>query len=298
MSSAASREQSPSADTPLQRYANMQKSYYEMAGQKNPESWVVGHYDYHENLPYETNLLFLYGDMRHPIFDDFSNRTAFDIACGEGRMVRRMRKIFGKADGADISSAMIDLAEDRTPGSYFWVTDGVSAGGAPTGFYDFVYCTISLQHICVFETRDLILKDICRILKPDGKITLQYAFSKDYPALPVTPVQEVSPGVATQVFKIDQHHAKWFDNKTDAQSTNGGCDVVIGTNELHAIHSYFSQYFESVDYWFYDISIGRGGLGKPRVLPAVHPNSHISDECHATHFVFIHCSGKKADAPA
>jgi SAM-dependent methyltransferase len=293
MSSAALRPATPQADEGVQRYADMQKTYYEQQARQNPKSCVVGHYDYHENFPYETNLLFLYGDIRRPIFDNFKDRTAFDIACGEGRMVRRMQRLFRKVDGADISEVMIDRAEDCTPGSDFWVTDGVSAGGAPSNFYDFCFCTISLQHICVFETRDLILKDICRILKPDGKITLQYGFSRNYPALPLTPVQEVSPGVATQILRIDQHHARWFDNKTDAQSTNGGCDVVIGTADLHALHAYFGQYFETVDFWFQDVSIGRGGLGQPRVLPATHPNSHMTDECHVTHLVFIHCANKK-----
>jgi hypothetical protein len=96
-----------------------------------------------------------------------------------------------------------------------------------------------------------------------------------------------------QVSRIDQQHARWFDNKTDAQSTNGGCDVVIGTDDLPMIHSYFSQYFQNVEYWFYDVSIGRGGLGQPRLLSPLHPKSHISDDCHVTHFIFIHCSGKK-----
>jgi SAM-dependent methyltransferase len=293
MSSPAIRREETAADTEILRYADMQKSFYERAAQQNPEGSVVGHYNFHEHFPYETNLLFLYGDIRRPIFEDFHNRTAFDIACGEGRMVRRMQKIFRKADGADISQVMIDLAEDRTPGSDFWVTDGISAGAAPSNFYDFCFCTIALQHICLFKTRDLILKDICRILKPEGKITLQYIFSRNYPALPVTPVQEVSPGLATQVYKLDQHNARWFDNKADAQSTNGGCDVVIGPADLHAVHDYFSQYFETVDFWFHDVSIGRGGLGQSRLLPEVHPNSHVTDESHVTHFVFIHCAGKK-----
>jgi len=188
MSSAALRPETQEPDDDVRRYAGMQRAYYEDAARKNPESWVVGHYDYHERVPYETNLMFLYGDIRRPIFPDFRNRTAFDIACGEGRMVRRMQQLFRKVDGADISQGMIELAKARTPGSDFWVTDGISTGGAPTGSYDLCFCTISLQHICVFETRDLILKDICRILKPDGKITLQYAFSRNYPALPIMPV--------------------------------------------------------------------------------------------------------------
>jgi SAM-dependent methyltransferase len=293
MSSAARRDDAPGPDSAVSRYAEMQRAYYEHAARNNPESWVVGHYDYHERVPYETNLLFLHGDVRRPIFQDFRGRAAFDIACGEGRMVRRMRNFFQKVDGADISQVMIGLAEDRTPGSDFWVTDGISAGAAPSGFYDFAFCTISLQHICVFETRDLILKDICRILKPDGKITLQYGFSRNYPALPITPVQEVSPGVATQIFKIDQQHARWFDNKTDAKATNGGCDVVVGPGDLEALAGYFGQYFETVDFWFHDVSIGRGGLGQPRILPPVHPNSHMTDDCHVTHLMFIHGTGKK-----
>lgn len=277
----------------LLKYADMQRNYYQNAGKKDPENAVVGCYDYHENVPYETNLLFHYGDIRHPIFPDFANRTAFEIGCGEGRMVRRMQKIFGKVDGADISPVMVDLARSRTPGSDFWVTDGLGTGNTPTGFYDFCYCTISMQHICVFETRDLILKDLCRILKPDGKLTLQYIFSKNYPALPTSPVQKVAPDIATQTFRIDQQHAHWYDNKTSALSTNSDCDVIIGTADLEDIYSYYKNYFTNVDFWFYDISIGRDGFGQPRVLPHIHPNSHISDEYHGTHFVFIHCSGKK-----
>ncbi len=294
MNSAALRQDdAPQHDADVLRYAEMQRSFYEREAHRDPQACVVGHYDFHEHVPYETNLLFLHGDVRRPIFDDFRDRTAFDIACGEGRMVRRMQKFFRRVDGADISPTMIDLAEDHTPGSEFWITDGVSTGGAPSSTYDFCFCTISMQHICVFKTRDLILRDICRILKPDGKITLQYGFSRNYPALPASPVTKLAPGIATQAFTLDRQHATWFDNKTDAETTNSGCDVVIGPGDLEAVHAYFSQYFETVAFWFHDISIGRGGLGQPRVFPEIHPNSHISDDYHMTHFLFIHCAGKK-----
>ncbi len=277
----------------LLRYADMQKTFYESEAGRAPESGVVGHYDFHENFPYETNLLHLYGDIRKPIFSNFGDQTAFDIACGEGRMVRRMRRYFDKVDGADISPSMIELARARTPGSDFWVTDGLGTGDAPSGYYDFCYCTISMQHICVFETRDLIFKDICRILKPDGQVTLQYLFSRNYPLLPVSAVTQVSDDLATQIYRIDRQHARWSDNKTGATSTNSGCDVVIGPTDLRSLTDYYKRYFEVVDVWFYDISIARGGLGQPRVLPDTHPNSHLSDDYHGTHFVFIHCAQKK-----
>jgi SAM-dependent methyltransferase len=279
--------------TTAERYASMQKAFYEQKATRFSPEAVVGFYGFHQNFPYETHLFHAYGDIRRPIFTDIKSRRAFDFGCGEGRMVRRLQPYFEKVDGCDISATMIDTARRRTEGSDFWVTDGLGAGDAPSDFYDFCYNTISLQHICVFETRDLILKDLCRILKPDGKMTLQYIYSRNYPALPVTPVKLVSPDQGVQLFKVDKQHARWFDNKTDAQSTNGGCDVVIGPSDLPVVETYFRRYFENVDIWLHDYSIGRGGLGEKRILPDTHPNSLNSDNAHPTHFVFIHCSGKK-----
>ena len=273
-------------------YAQMQKSYYEAAAQNSPDA-VVGYYDYHENFPYETHLLHIYGDIRRPIFADFKSKRAFDFGCGEGRMVRRMQPFFQQVDGCDISSVMIDTARRRTRGADFWVTDGQGVGDVPSASYDFCYNTISLQHICVFETRDRIMQELCRILKPDGQMTLQYIYSRNYPALPISPVRLVTPTMGVQMFRVDTHHARWFDNKVDAQSTNGSCDVVIGPYELEAVDGYFHRYFENVDIWLHDYSIGRGGLDEQRILPETHPNAHGTDNCHPTHFIFIHCSGKK-----
>ena len=38
-------------------YVTMQKAQYEYEGLASPEE-VVGSYDYHEHVPYETNLLY------------------------------------------------------------------------------------------------------------------------------------------------------------------------------------------------------------------------------------------------
>lgn len=112
-----------SDDVAVEGYIGLQKRVYKQQSIM-PEARVVGHYDYHEIVPYETNLLYVYGDIRRPIFDDFSQLRAFDICCGEGRMVRRMQKLFAQVDGADISEDMIGYAKDRTKGSEFWVTNG------------------------------------------------------------------------------------------------------------------------------------------------------------------------------
>lgn len=283
--------------TDVSAYLSMQKAQYELEGLASPED-VVGSYDYHEFVPYETNLLFKFGDVRKPIFPDFSTLRAFDICCGEGRMVRRMKKFFGQVDGADISAPMIERARERTPGSEFWVTNGMNAGDAPSRSYDFAYCTISLQHICVFTVRDLILKDICRLLKDDGKVTFQYLFSRNFPAVPAGNVSWIANGHAAQLFRTTSDHATWFEDKTEALATNSGCDVVIGTAELNSVREYFQRYFHYVEFWFHTISIGREAFGRPFTLPSSHPNSHMSDYYWGTDFVFIHCDGVRRDIAA
>ena len=272
-------------DADLFRYAHMQKSYYDSAGKAVPEQ-VVGSYDYHENVPYETQLLYKYGDLRRPILNEFQSKRAIDIGCGEGRMVRRMQKCLGKVDGADISPSMIELARSKTPGSEFWETDGTNCGDAPSDYYDFAFCTISLQHICVFETRDRILKDVLRVLKPDGKATFQYIYAKEYPYVPFGPLLPFRL-VGLQLWRRDHRNVRWRENKTNERTTNGGCNVLFGERDLDDVRTYFREYFENVEFWFYDISIGRGGWGAKRLLPDTHPNSHLTNRTgKETHFVF------------
>lgn len=273
----------------LQRYASMQRAVSDTVGQENPEE-IVGWYNYHENVPYETNLLFKYADVRRPIFADFSVRRAFDIGCGEGRMIRRMQRFFGQVDGADISESMVAHARQRTPGSEIFVSSGLDAGAAADNTYDFAYCTISLQHVCVHDTRDAIIGDIVRILKPDGKMTLQLLFSKHFPYYYPRRMRKI-PGWGVQLCTENKQHARWMDNKTGATETNGRCDVVIGTDDLPTVRADLLKKFNSVEFWFHDISIGR--TGSPRILPDDHPNSHIADDYWGTHFVFIHCDGPR-----
>jgi SAM-dependent methyltransferase len=208
-----------------------------------------------------------------------------------------MSKLFSQVDGADISADMIQHARQRTPGSQFWVTSGADAGDAPTGAYDFVYCTISLQHICVFTVRDRITRDLKRILKPDGKMTLQYLYSNRYPLVPVDQPME-RDGAWVQTWRPDTRHARWEDDKTAARSTNSSCDVVIGQDEIPKVRAYFQRYFEEVEFWFWDISIARqepksANWEDTDLLSRYHPNSVLDTRYWGTHYIFIHCAKPK-----
>jgi len=145
-------------------YADKMKEWYSSVLQHYTVEDVVGSYNYHELFPYETQLLYFNGDLRRPVLDGFGDKLAFDIGCGEGRMIRRMSHVFKRVDGADIAPQNGRGRLQRCPGSNIYLTDGTGCGAANSDTYDFGYCTISLQHIASYDTRRAILKDLVRIL--------------------------------------------------------------------------------------------------------------------------------------
>jgi len=272
----------------LKQYARMQKLFYDET-QASVED-LVGNYDYHENFPYETHLLHRYGDIRKPVLPDPARARGFEVGCGEGRMIRRMAHLLRQVDGADISEKMVRAARSRTPGSEIFVSSGTDCGAAPSSSYDFVYCAISMQHICVHDTRASILDDVVRILRPDGCATLQFFFSKYYPYCR-TAAPPANESFLLDVHHVDRLHARWFENRWDAVGTNSVCDVAFGTQDIPEVVADFGRWFGSVDVWFQDISIGRPesrGNSRPRVLPEIHPNCHGWEDVWYTHMAFFH----------
>ncbi len=255
------------------RYLAMQKDAYEA---EVPAEDVVGFYDWHENFPYETQLLFVNGDLRMPLLDDLEERTALDFGCGPGRMVGRMRRLFAQVDGVDISSRLIDAARARHPESRFWVTSGDDLGGVEPESYDLVYSTIAMQHIAVRSLRQTILGRMREALKPGGAVSIQLAFNPGYPYL--RPTLRVDDGThLVEVRERDTTHAGWNEDRVGADQTNSGCDAAIGAADLPSVQADFSEHFDEVRYWFYDVSLIYGDL-----LGARHATDYWP-----THWLFV-----------
>jgi len=107
---------------------------------------------------------------------DFVNASVVEIGCGNGRMTQSIAKNFKKVYAVDISSRMIDLAQQRLAdlgNVEFLVTDG---GKLPVqdNIADFVFSYIVFQH---FPSRVMVeenLKEIKRILKNNGMAKIQF----------------------------------------------------------------------------------------------------------------------------
>jgi ubiquinone/menaquinone biosynthesis C-methylase UbiE len=192
----------------LNEYNNMAKLWSE----QNREP-VVGSFDMHNDWPdYE----FLFERINNQ-----SHQIGLDFACGPGRNLVKYSRRFKRLDGVDISPINIEKARNYTTNygvtPNLYTSNGIDIDVVPTDEYDFVMSTIALQHICVYDIRYSIIKDIHRVLKDGGIFTAQMGFG--------------SPSPMT---------VGYYENYYDAEGTNRNCDVCIEnieqlTNDLFKI---------------------------------------------------------------
>ena len=186
----------------------MQNAHYE----EYAKAWslkfrdpVVGSYDAHNQ--WEDYDTYLFKDF------DTNGLVALEYGCGPARNLIEFQDRFARVDGIDIAQTNLDKAkinlEDAGIKDYkLYLTSGDNLDEVDSESYDVVFAVICFQHICVYEIRDSIIKDIYRVLKPGGYLCFQMGFGG-------------KEGIPT---------AGYFDNVYDATTTNGHADVSI-TNE-------------------------------------------------------------------
>jgi SAM-dependent methyltransferase len=103
-------------------------------------------------------------------------RSALEIGCGPGRLMRAMSRHFGEIHGVDISDEMIRLASDQLkdiPHAHVHVTSDSSLSMFPDRSIDFVYSYTVFQHIPDREIVLNYLREGGRVLKPGGILRCQ-----------------------------------------------------------------------------------------------------------------------------
>lgn len=193
----------------MNKYSEMQKNQYESdASQWSVESRdpVVGGFDLHNNWEDYDNYLF-------KDINSLSTKVCLDFGCGPGRNLVKYRDTFKEIHGVDIAQKNIDNAElwiihngYSMEKHKLYVCSGVNLTEIPSKTYDVVMSTICFQHICVWEIRYNLLKEIYRVLKPNGYVSIQMGFG---------------PQVSTKT------SVNYKDNYYDANGTNGQIDTRV-----------------------------------------------------------------------
>ena len=100
---------------------------------------------------------------------------ALDFGCGVGRLTQALGGHFARADGVDISSAMIARARslnrlgDRCD---YHLNETERLAAFPDGLFDFVYSMITLQHMEPRYSRRYI-EEFFRVVRPGGVVVFQ-----------------------------------------------------------------------------------------------------------------------------
>jgi SAM-dependent methyltransferase len=220
----------------INSYAAMAKEF--MNKPMNHPTDIVGNYGWHEKYPYEAYLLKRPSNEIDAVVPIDKTATAVDFGCGTGRMVSRMSKFFERVDGIDVSSYALEYARKEHPNSNFYESSGSDCGEVPDNTYDFVFNTISIQHIPVRSIRQNIYENLYKAMKPGGAITLQLAYHPTYEA---------------GVWSSDTEHASYESDFFDAGKTNGHADVVINQQDLGEVRKDFEKLFVDVEFRFANV---------------------------------------------
>ena len=92
--------------------------------------------------------------------------TSLDVGCGsQGRFMRVLREHGFQTEGLDVSSTMIELAEELDPASRFYTAD-ISTWVFPKK-YDFISAWDSTFHLPL-DLQEPVLRKLCGGLAPGG----------------------------------------------------------------------------------------------------------------------------------
>jgi len=100
---------------------------------------------------------------------------ALDFGCGVGRLTQAMAVHFGRCDGVDISSAMVERARrynHHTERCSYHLNDAPDLSIFSDASFDFVYSTLVLQHVEPQLAAGYI-RELIRVLAPQGVLVFQ-----------------------------------------------------------------------------------------------------------------------------
>ncbi len=103
-------------------------------------------------------------------------RTALEIGCGPGRLLRPMSRHFAEIHGIDVADEMIRRAERNLSGiahAHVHHAAGSDLAQFASSYFDFVYSYAVFQHIPSGEVVFGYLREVARVLKAGGVAHLQ-----------------------------------------------------------------------------------------------------------------------------
>lgn len=110
------------------------------------------------------------------LIGDISQKTALEIGCGPGRILKPLSKRFKQVIGVDISAEMLDLCRQNMgddPGVTLVKSEGASFRQVADESVDLAVSFEVFQHMPDVEIIRQTLDEACRVLKPGAAFVFQ-----------------------------------------------------------------------------------------------------------------------------
>lgn len=142
----------------------MKKDYANYILQKNKENYNLIAEDYAKSRNFVWDIQRISDHIKQ-------NDKILDIGCGNGRMVEILEGKNVEYTGLDISEELIKIAKTKYPEMKFIVGNALNPPFLDCTF-DKVFCIRMFHHIPSFDLRVKFLKEVNRVLKPNGLLII------------------------------------------------------------------------------------------------------------------------------
>ena len=115
----------------------------------------------HENDSWDSDFMDYFCEIL------FQNAKVLDLGCGPGIETKKLLMRGFDVQGFDLSEGLLKIAREKVPSALFLQGDMLAKLPYDDGYFDGVFAKASLLHIPK-EKIDVVLSEICRILKPKG----------------------------------------------------------------------------------------------------------------------------------
>ena len=189
----------------FKKFADDQNSLYDFFHSKwDPEDTigigVSGRFDENQRHAYEFHII------NSPFDEDFITREdskekiskfiqdridnkkerCLDFACGNARVLVKLRHLFKQLDGCDLRKEHLGMAKkyidyvcpSEKEKFNFYKSSGYGSKleGVPNNYYDLIYSTIAMIHIIPYTVRNNIFNDHYHLLKKGGRMCHQFMY--------------------------------------------------------------------------------------------------------------------------
>ena len=128
--------------------------------------------DAYATLEFKNTYHIAYRDIPALLAEHVRGRRSLDFGCGTGRSTRFLRQLGFEVTGVDIAEDMIRKAQELDPSGDYRLVSGDDLGALQTGTYDLALAAFTFDNIAGREIKVRILRDLGRLLNPQGRLVL------------------------------------------------------------------------------------------------------------------------------